>query len=261
MNLTLHIIKKDILRLRWALLIWTVSFLALLLQPQRRFGASTVWDYLLFTAGLMVVVVGIGVIADIIQADHPTRDDAHWRTLPISNRRLITAKLLLLGSLFVALPLLTVWLGNSLSERPAIRVLSEYGMLALGLANLVLSLAAAASCTRTVVHCLMLWVGLYLGTMALADVLSRFAQVLSPHAMFRMPIDKMQVVTTLSVLVGLAVILNQYLFRKLRTSVMLYLSGAVAVACVSAFWGYFYLYQGLLLPSQSRRSASLPISR
>ncbi|MDQ5979308.1 MAG: hypothetical protein QG602_2282 [Verrucomicrobiota bacterium] len=244
MNLILHIIKKDILRLRWALLIWTASYLALLLQPQRRLGANTVWDYLLFTAGLMVVVVGIGVVADIIQADHPTRDDAHWRTLPMSSRRVVTAKLLLLGSLFVGLPLVTVWLGNCLSERPAMRELSEYGMLALVLANFVLSLAAAAACTRTVVHCLMLWLGLSLGTMALAGVLSRFAQVLSPHALFRMPLDKVQVITTLSILVGLAVILNQYLRRKLGTSVVLYLFGAVGVACAGVFWGYFYLYQG-----------------
>ncbi len=243
MNLTLHIIKKDILRLRWALLIWVASFGALLLQPQRKYSPSGVWDYLLFTAGLMVVVVGIGVIADIIQADHPTRDDAHWRVLPISSRRVVAAKLAFLGSLFVLLPLFAVWMGNSLSEHPTMREPSEYGILALVLTNMVLSLAAAAACTRTVVHSLMLWLGLYLGTMALAGALSQFEPVLSRQAMFRMGIDKMQIIVTLNSVVGLSVVLNQYLRRKLSVSVVLLLSAVVGSACVGVFWGYFYLYQ------------------
>lgn len=244
MNLTLHIIKKDILRLRWALLLWVASFLALLLQPQKRFGPETVWDYLLFAAGLMVVVVGIGVIADVIQADHPTRDDAHWRVLPVSSKRMVVSKLLFLGSLFVLLPLIAIWCGNLLSERPALRDPGEYGILVLVLANIVLSLAASAACTRTVVHCLMLWLGLYLGSMALAGALNQFSPVLSRPAMLKMGIDKMQIIVTLNVAVGLSVILNQYLRRKLGASVLLLLSAVVGSACVAVFWGYFYLYQG-----------------
>lgn len=244
MNLTLHIIKKDILRLRWALLIWTASFLALIFQPQRVFGANPTWEYLLLAAGLMVVVVGIGVIADVIQADHPTRDDAHWRMLPASGKRMVVSKLLLLGGLFVLLPLIAICCGNLLSERPALRDPGDYGILALVLANIVLSLAASAACTRTVVHCLMLWLGLYLGSMALAGALNQFSPVLGRPAMARMGIDKMQAIVTLNVVIGLSVILNQYLRRKLSASVLLLLSAVVGSACVAVFWGYFYLYQG-----------------
>jgi len=242
MNLTWHIIRKDLQRSRWALVCWAFGLAYLLLQPWAPLQGDNLRDYLQGAAMLLVLVLGVGLIADLVQADHPTQENSHWRALPVSAGRMVTVKLLLIGMIFVVAPVVAVCIRHVFDQGKSLHHASEYGLEGLILAAIVLSLAASAACTRNVLQCLLLWVSLIFGTGTLADFLNRFAPVLSLQGMARMGMTKVLVILTLSSTIALAVILNQYLRRRVVSSAVLLLGGAVAMATVGAFWGYFYFY-------------------
>jgi hypothetical protein len=245
MKLTMHIIRKDLLRMRWSVLIWALSLGYLFLRSRLRPGIDNMADFLQLTAVMLTVVVGVGLIADLMQSDHPTRSDAHWRGLPITGRRLVAAKLLLLGGLFVILPIFAATALNLTSSNSAfrnLRHLDEYLTIFLVLSAVSLSLAATAACTKNVVHSLGLWLGLFFTAGTLASYLDRFAPILSRQALAGLAAEKAHAILALSVIVGVAVILNQYLRRQVVLSVALLLFGSVGAALIGTMWGYFYFY-------------------
>lgn len=245
MNLTLHIIKKDMQRMRWPVLLWASSLGYLFLRSRLRPGIDNLADFLQLTSLMLTVVMGVGLIADLMQSDHPTRSNAHWRALPIAGRRLVAAKLLLLGGLFVVLPIFAATVMNLTSSNSAFRNLKhldEYLTIFLVLSAVSLSLAATAACTKNVVHSLGLWLGLVFATGTLASYLDRFAPILSRQALAGLAAEKAHAILALSVIVGVAVIFNQYLRRQVVLSVALLLFGSVGAALIGTMWGYFYFY-------------------
>lgn len=242
MNLTFHLLKKDLYRSRWALTCWALGVGYLFLQPQAPVRNDNLRDYLQFTAVLVVLILGVGLIADLVQADHPTQEDSHWRTLPVSAGRMVTVKLLLIGMIFIVAPVVAAGVRNALSTGPLLHYAREYGLVSLILAAVVFSLAAAAACTKNVVHCLALWLALIFGAGALAACLERVTPAINRKNLAYAGLDKALVILGLSVLLGLAVILNQYLRRRPALSLGLLLTGSVGAALVGVFWGFFYLY-------------------
>lgn len=243
MNLTLHIIHKDLHRMRWALAVWVLCLCYMLFQSRLQLGLGTLRDFLQLSAMMLSLVVGAGLIADIMQSDHPTLPEAHWRTLPISAGRLVTAKLILLLALFVILPVAAVLVRDGLggvSSYRNLRHLHEMGWALLILGAVNLSYAAVAACTKNVVHSLVLWLGLIFATVALSSYLSRFSPVLPREAYVRMGSEIPMAVLILSLVIALAVILNQYLRRRVTVSVVLILVGTVGAALIGTMWGHFY---------------------
>lgn len=242
MKAMLHIMRHDLRRCRWALLCWGLAFGYLFLRPVPRSGAGHLNDYLQLAAILVVLILSIGLIADFVQTDHPARDDAHWRTLPVSAGRMAAAKLALVGVLFVMLPLAAVVVRNAVRELQFLQFSGEYAMVGLMLGSFALSLTAVAACTRNVGQCVLVWLGLYLGTVVLADTLSGFGPMVRHHLAVRAGEQTMLLCLVLSVVLSLAVTLNQYLRRRLAVSVALLLAGAVGTAMLGAFHGYFHFY-------------------
>ena len=186
MNLTAHIIRKDLVHYRWALLVWGLSFLYLAVRPNLApAGSVAAQDYFQVMALITFAVLCVALIAGFVQDDNPTDSSAHWRTRPISPIRLMSAKLLLLGALFVGLPLLVIWAKNHFGFTASVAYFREYCLIALVLASLTLSFTAAAACTKNVLYCLLLWVGIVFATGTLMDFLNRFSPVLSRPAMAR----------------------------------------------------------------------------
>lgn len=117
MNLVLNIVAKDLRRLRG----WVIGWLAVVAVPlvigvlllqkeptQRQFNG--IGTALFAAVGLQVVVAYLMTIL-LVQADRVVRTDAFWVTRPISGGRLLTAKLLAAGIIFVggALLLYVPW--------------------------------------------------------------------------------------------------------------------------------------------------------
>jgi hypothetical protein len=242
MTLTLHLLKKDLYRNRWALSCWAAGLTYLFLDIQASLRVGDLRDYLQVTAMLVVLILGIGLIADFMQSDHPTQAECHWRTLPVSASRMVLVKLLLIGLIFIALPMAATCVRHMFDRGQALHHASEYGLESLILAAIVLSLAAAAACTKNVVHCLALWLALIFGAGTLAELLGRFRPALSRQ--FTMQIGMKVALTILgfSAVTALAIILNQYLRRRPSVSIALLIAGSVGSALVGTMWGYYYFY-------------------
>ncbi|HEY8993819.1 MAG TPA: hypothetical protein VIM71_03985 [Lacunisphaera sp.] len=242
MNLTLHLIKKDIYRNRWALSCWVLSLISPFLQTQVPMQSGNLRDYLQIAAMLAMLILSIGLIADFVQVDHPTQEDQHWRALPVSAGRMMMAKLLLIGTIFVVVPVAATCIYHVFDRGQSLHDASEYGLQGLTLAAIVLSLAATAACTKNVVHCLVLWLALIFGAGSLAELLNRFTPVLSRQITRQININVALTVLGFSAVTALGIILNQYLRRRLGASVALLIAGSVGSALVGTMWGYYYFY-------------------
>lgn len=121
MNLTWHIVKKDLRALRWPLGLWILLIIAklgvgvVLLNANGTEGV----DWFNKLDGLAKVLaafefVSFVLTAAIIQQDLLVGTTAFWMTRPISGGRLLRAKLVCLGLVFIVAPVLVTlpwWLG------------------------------------------------------------------------------------------------------------------------------------------------------
>ncbi len=245
MNLTWQIVRKDLIYFRLALAIWAISFLYLFLQPNVHLsGTIGLRDFLQLSAILLFTVLSVGVIAGIVQGDHPTDNNAQWRSRPISPGRMVTAKLLLVGFLFVVVPIVAVGVRHAFDQGHALHDASEYGLEGLVLAAVVLSLATAAACTRNVAYALLLWLGVVFGTGTLSDLLSRTLPKLSMQFNLRLNMNRVITLLAFSAVISLAIIVNQYFRRRLSVSIALLIFGSVGSAIVGTLWSYYYFYRG-----------------
>ncbi len=108
MNLTWHILRKDIGRLKWLLVAWAALgaySLAFAKFGRLGLGEGDVDGILAFMA---FVGLSLSLVAWIVQEDEVTQPGVFWRTRPISPIRLLSAKLILIGVVIVLLPSLGI---------------------------------------------------------------------------------------------------------------------------------------------------------
>ena len=111
MNQVLHIFKKDLRRLRWALVAWIAVVAARLIL--KTFGAelsfgtvglqiviSNISDLLLF-AGILLLAL---IVSGLVHNEPLVGADAFWLTRPIGRSALLSAKLLFAVLFLVAVP-------------------------------------------------------------------------------------------------------------------------------------------------------------
>lgn len=121
MNLTWHIVKKDLRALRWPLGLWLLVIVAklgvgvALLTADGSLGK----DWFLRMDALSKILSGLEcvlfvLVAAIIQEDSLVGTTAFWMTRPISGARLLRAKLAAIALVFLVAPVMVTlpwWLG------------------------------------------------------------------------------------------------------------------------------------------------------
>lgn len=135
MNLTWHIVKKDLRALRWPLLGWIALIVAklvtgILLLTMDGSGDAALFSRLtglgMFLSGLECL--GVVLVAVLIHEDRLVGTAAFWVTRPISGSRLLAAKGLGLLVIFVAVPVgvtLPWWLGCGLGWQEIVWAAAE----------------------------------------------------------------------------------------------------------------------------------------
>lgn len=246
MNLTWQIIKKDLYLFRWSLALWLACFAYTFLFQERVIVHAEVQlrDIFRLIAVLTVMVFSWAMLVSIVQQDHPTDTRAFWRTRPVSAARLVTAKLGLLLTLFVGIPLLTVLAGGWLQHLVLLHTWREFSLMALAMSSLTLTLAAAASCTSNIVYALVLWLGVAFGSGTVAEMLSRSLPKLTTRLATQMNMDRIITVLVFSAVLSVAIILNQYLLRRLTTTIILLILVCAGCALIGVLWSYYYFYHG-----------------
>ncbi len=244
MNLTWHIIKKDLYYFRWSFALWLggIAYLNFCQDNAGMVKPAYMQDFNRVFLDMLLCFFAFALLVGLAQQDHPTESSGFWRTRPISAARLVTAKLLLVGALFVALPVLAIWVKNLFTGFTSVRYLHEYAFIALVLGSVTLSVMAAAACTKNSVQSLIVCVSLVFFTGSLAEVLSRYSPNVSRHLAVQMTNAKALSILGFSMAIALAIILNQYLRRRVSVSIVLFLAGAIGSALIGTMWGYFYFY-------------------
>src|SRR5438105_5296178 len=98
-----HIAWKDVRQSRWILGIYIVVVITATARSVAfPFAANGVATSVLF----LVVVIGIAAAATIVQSDSPVRSDALWASRPFYPSAMLSAKLLLVLIVILAVPLL-----------------------------------------------------------------------------------------------------------------------------------------------------------
>ena len=113
MNLTLHLIRKDLRALRWPLLLWIAACLTHLGLRLAQFARGDAAPLTPFWRGIetthrwdhtAVFALPVLIIPVLLHLDPLRGALSFWKTVPISRARLLTAKSLTLIAFFIALP-------------------------------------------------------------------------------------------------------------------------------------------------------------
>jgi hypothetical protein len=240
MSLTWNIVRKDIYRLRWALVLWFVA-----LTARGAFsGIQAVLDdegsypfargaWLFETIFCPAIAFGLVMAA---QSDDPVADvDAFWITRPISGARLLAAKSVLLA-LMLALPVVVVaplWISHGFSPHQLFdAMLGTAGSQAVTMALAVPFAVISPDASRFVVNVLV--AGVVIAILWLAYQffdLSRFVPQSGG-------ISESRVTVVASIWVAAALVMTfvQYLVRRTKLAMMVLASAAVLGFSASAFW-------------------------
>lgn len=236
MNLILHIMAKDLRRLTWALALWAGAGVLAVVGTNVSGPPQSTLESLGLVAMFQFFGLSIALIAAIVQEDGLTGSTAFWRTRPISGGRLLTAKLSLIGVLFVVIPVamgLLVRLANrgAMFARP-----EEVWEPLLALVALVLVGTALASCCKDLGRYFLIgalcWLLVGFGTVGFQWVKATLGYTARGGKM------RMELIAIYGVLIAIAVLLNQYRGRRFGLSVGLIVAGVVGAAAINAFWAW-----------------------
>ncbi|MCF7688881.1 MAG: hypothetical protein K9N01_11325 [Cephaloticoccus sp.] len=236
MNLIWHIIKKDFRSTAWGLLMWAVClgylFTFRKIQVVQWSFMDNLGVYALFAFAALTVVL----IAAIVQEDGLTGNNEFWRTRPISGGRLLAAKMILIGIVFLIGPYgLSVI--HSVTSGKGFN-LSDMVHLFFGFGVVLLSFMAMAASTKDLALYILGGILCCIGVALIGPRLAALIQ-LEPVAktmMYQVGVSKLFAILVLCGFASLFVLLNQYLTRRTLISVSIISAAVVGVTLVDSFW-------------------------
>jgi hypothetical protein len=234
MNLICHILKKDVRRFRWELLIWASAFVySLYLRGDYQSGD---WQaYCQVLANITWAVLSLAMIVGVVQEDNLMETKVHWKTRAIPPEKLLMAKLVFIVPLFVVLPLVTAW--QILSVPGAKPLPLSVGLyLGFGVLAVPLLFAALAACTKSLGHAMLLFLGVVAASAALAYLLGQVTPGLDRRTLSSLFMAKAVLILGSMAVLSVGVLISQYLIRQFWVSVSLLTGGVVVVAVIGASW-------------------------
>lgn len=247
MKLIWHIIRKDVIRDRRALVIWSLLFVGQVVigfVAHQDDGADSQWvlRLQLSNVGLiwLQIIMGYILVARLVQADALIGTNMFWLTRPISAARLLAAKLagaLLIFGVLPVLLLLPWWLYCAFGWRDLLWTAVEtfsWQLLVIAPAFLVASLTDDLG--RVLLWTLLLVIGLLSWIVLLqasfVSVLGRaVGQIGTPLMFTRLWLSAMVLVTG-----GILIGAHQYLTRRFARSVGLVVLCLGLLALVGQAW-------------------------
>ncbi len=239
MSVAWHIVRKDLVRLRWVLALWIVVLVASLGLASIQTNLSSDASFPFWIAAVVLTMgvlplIAFGLVMGLLHDDPVAELDAFWITRPISSGQLLDAKLLAL-LLFAALPVVVTfpfWLNYDYRWPQigwaAVLTLRNHFILV----ALALPLAAISANGSKFVMNVMVGAG---GSLLLVLLLqlgeSREAGVYVPGLVR----SKAWMLAGVWLTAGIVVTLNQFFRRRTRQS-MLLLVAAVALGLSAMKW-------------------------
>lgn len=243
MNLTWHIVKKDLRALKWPLLLWALVIVAKLLVGVMLLTADGTETPEWFTRmdGLSKVLasfecMSLVLVAALVQEDLLVGTKSFWVTRPISGARLLSAKIFFIGLVFLLLPLLLtlpwwLWCG--------------YGLREIGWAALETSAIHAACVLLGLLWAVvtdgfarfLMWTLVTLFAIpTLTGTIAYYATRGHPGPSGELVSTRIAVGIAIAVVAILAVVVHQYLTRKTVRSIGIIATTAALIIAVGVWW-------------------------
>ena len=238
MNLTWHIIKKDLIRLRLLVLPWAVVLAGQVYVSCELLSPLSLDLNLFFEMGLffnLLVLVGLVVtsllVATLVLDDPLSGTTMFWVTRPITGGRLLVAKAVVAFLLFGLLPLLAWlpwWLYCSFGLHDLLRAAGfVLGIQAIAIIPAFALAALVDQIGRFLLYCLLLGFA----------VVVAFLQVASHTGIsHELLLSRLLVVAGLLLLSSLVTLGRQYLTRRTVSAAAVVVGGIVLSVTVAMWW-------------------------
>ena len=246
MNQTLHIIRKDLRRLRWLLVAWgLVVFGDTVLKtagPALAFGGGglqAIVDSLSQLVWLIQTLLLALLVSGLVHGEPLVGADAFWLTRPIDRNALMSAKLLSAGAILVAVPVAGDLIAIRIFHAGARDLVRAAPVLVFWETSWALILMAVAVLTPSLTRFMIVIIG---GIAAIVVAISIVATVLfstdsdlsTSSVLPDMTSETLQ--ECLLLLVSVAVIVYQYRNRRLGRAIVLGVAGIVAAVAIASVW-------------------------
>jgi hypothetical protein len=249
MTQTMHLIKKDVRHLRWALLAWAAVVAAhvavsvvLASVDLQSFAVMIVARQIASLTSLIQLVMLCLIVSWIVHEDPVADREAFWLTRPIDPTRLATAKLTVAAVALVLLPAAGEIVTMAIFRVGVYDMTRAMPVILLNQIAWVLVLAAAATLTPSLTRYLLLVVAaaaaiviLMSTTIAAFLLLADPDSSVSPRPPVMTAVPSL-VATGLAIAVALWVIFYQYRRRRVKRAATLGTAGLVMAMAVPFFW-------------------------
>jgi len=245
MTETLHIISKDLNRLRWLLLLWIgilvvrVTFWSLDISEGDGPAYALLVGQSIIIMGtlqtLMLALLGVR----LVQEEPLVGWNAFWFTRPYSRNALMTAKLLFAAAVFIAVPLLADLVTMAIYHAGARAQMESAATFSATYVSWTLLVVALAAMTPTLGAFVMASVAAAVGLTVLAMTIAMVGQFVSrPSGALSIASDPRPYVAAMLVLDAglLCAIVFQYRHRRWRTAATLAVVAVVASVAVPILW-------------------------
>lgn len=244
----LHIVHKDIRRLRWVLALWVAVLAARVTLSLN--GAAVAGDSLgsgLFMRELSGAIATVEwllmalIVARLVHEEPLVGFTAFWLTRPYDIGRLIRAKLLVAMAMLVGMPLIADVAAMSVLEAGPPALVRAGSTLAVGYVTTALSLMVIATLTPSFGVFTLTILGIAVGaSMVLASIVgiaTLWADAPSDYTPPGVPdATPGTVMLVVYVCAALAVIIYQYRYRRWRMAAGLAVTGVAAAIVVPLLW-------------------------
>jgi hypothetical protein len=267
-----HLLVWEFRRSRSLLAVWLllVAANAAFAAAWPTLAASRSTRELLGTAGDLMFIagnlVGVMMIAYVVQADALVGTRAFWMTRPIPRGALLAAKLTFLGATVIVPKVAAEAVLMAVHHVPVADLLGVSAYTALSWSLWTAVLMSAAAMTRTLAHLALLTGGalvLLAVTIAVmfAFAMKRFEEVppLSADGVASYDPTASIVTTALIVIAALALLVAQYLTRRRVLSAAVGSVGLLAAYAIAAAWRWPLLAPGAVTPPWGANPAMLAL--
>lgn len=243
MNLTWHIVKKDLRALQWPLLLWIGLIIAKLGVGVALLNADGTEGMEWFNKmdGVSKVLAGLEFMsfvltAAIIQQDLLVGTTAFWMTRPISGARLLRAKLIGIALVFIAAPVLVTlpwWLGCGFGGRELAWAMAE----TVALQAIAVLLGLLWSVVTDGFSRFLMWTLVTLfATPMVTAIIAYYAGRGRASVLPELVATRFLLVLLLAFVGILVVVVHQFLTRNLGRSIAIVAGTVGLIVLTGAFW-------------------------
>jgi ABC-type transport system involved in multi-copper enzyme maturation permease subunit len=270
----LHILRKDLRRLRWLLIVWAVIFIvhvALVAIGSATAGATLAATVVLREVDVLLPLVQTLMlallVARLVHEEPLVGLNAFWLTRPYSRGALLTAKLLFIVAVMVLVPLvadvatMTVFKVGVRAQLAAVPTFaSSHVIWALGLCVVAVLTPSLATFVMTIIGTVMAIVVLVLLLIAISFAVGETTTYYEYEGPMLGDPTPGLIRTIMFIGVALGVIAYQYRHRRVRVAAAVAVVGLLASTILPTFWPWPFLRpQPLEPPAWTRNVAAAQV--